>query len=88
MTESHGECYNYHRHLVAVAGDECNLGGCTEWRKCKRRVGWRDCCTPGETLNCRLKLVAAPAVSQSEPDSGEHHLLMVVISRFAPNLGE
>ena len=63
------------------------MGGCTEWRKCKRRVGWRDRCTPGETLICRLKLVAAPAVSQSEPDSGECHLLVAFLS-LTRNLAE
>ena len=37
-------------------------------------VEWRDGlarrCTPGEAMSRRLKLVAAPAGSQSEPDSG------------------
>ena len=38
-------------------------------RGSRRRVAGRDS-APGEAMNRRLKLVAAPALSQSEPDSG------------------
>jgi hypothetical protein len=39
---------------------------------------------PGEAMNHRLKLVAAPVVSQSEPDSGLPRICGIVFPNVAP----
>jgi hypothetical protein len=57
------------RYEVARAGEDCGRRLHPRGNSVMAPGLERDH-TPGETMICRLKLVAAPAGSQSEPDSG------------------
>ena len=68
-TESGTTCWS---RKVAVAGEHrSNPGGCTTRGEGGTARWLARRCTPGEALRRRLKLVAAPSRSQSEPDSGK-----------------